>query len=216
MASRRSTRKLFQFSYSPYAAKVRICLALKDLAYELVEVPYTDRAALVKVSGGVGIPVLVDGANVISDSPRIVEWIDLADGPSLRANPLSLVLEQWSDGPLEDAAFRFACPGLEDRMGEEQGEEARLMFRLVKERKYGAGVVAQWRSERLRWLEETKALLLPIAFVLADQPWVLPGDEPSVADAAIAGQLYMMECAEEGVVEAELPELAPWYQHLTR
>lgn len=211
----RSNRKLFQFSYSPYAAKVRICLKLKDLAFEVVEVPYADRKQLVKVSGGLSVPVLVDGANVIADSVRIVEWIDLSPGPSLRANPLSLVLEQWADGPLEDLAFRFACPGLEDRMGEEQGEEARLLFRLIKERKYGTGAIAQWRSERLKWLEETRAALAPIASILENQPWVLDGDEPSVADAAIAGQVHMMECASPGLVETELPELGPWYRHLT-
>jgi glutathione S-transferase len=38
-----SLMRLFQFSYSPFAAKVRACLELKGVAFEPVEVPYLDR-----------------------------------------------------------------------------------------------------------------------------------------------------------------------------
>lgn len=205
--------RLFQFSYSPFAAKVRSCLKLKQLQCELVEVPYTQRAELVKVSGGVGIPVLVDGSTVISDSPRITAHLETKGGPSLRNHPLAVVLEQWADNWIEETAFRLACPGLEDRMGATQGEEARLMFRLVKERRYGSGCIAQWRADQAKYERETKAMLAPVVEAVRASGFVL-GSSASVADAAVVGQLHMVEAALPGWVKRELPALSGWYEAL--
>lgn len=205
--------RLLQFSYSPFAAKVRVCLKLKSLECELVEIPYTQRQELVAVSGGVGVPVLVDGATVLTDSPRITAYLETKGAPSLRKHPLAPVLEQWADHWLEETAFRLACPGLEDRMGQAQGEEARLMFRLIKERRYGAGCIGQWRADQAKYAAETKALLGPIGEAVRATGFVL-GDSVSVADAAVVGQLYMVEVSLPGWVKAELPALAPWYERL--
>ena len=198
--------RLLQFSYSPFAAKVRFCLALKHLEYALVEIPYTQRAELVKVSGGIGVPVLVDGATVVSDSARITAYLETKGGPSLRVHPLAIVLEQWADNGLEEAAFRLACPGLEDRIGREQGEEARLMFRLVKERRYGSGCIEAWRAAQSKHAAETKAMLEPIVKAVQASGFVL-GDSASVADAAVAGQLHMIESALPGWVASNVPAL---------
>ena len=205
--------RLLQFSYSPYAAKVRICLKLKQLECEVVEIPYTQRAELVKLSGGIGVPVLVDGATVVKDSARITEYLEKKGGPSLRLLPLATVLEQWADNWFEETAFRLACPGLEDRIGADQGEEARLMFRLVKERRYGTGCIAAWRAEQAKHAADTKAMLEPIAAAVNASGFVL-GSAVSLADAAIAGQLYMLEAALPGWVESQVPALATWYRRL--
>jgi glutathione S-transferase len=205
--------RLLQFSYSPYAAKVRTCLKLKKLACELVNIPYTQRGELVRVSGGIGVPVLEDGAAVVIDSARITAYLETKGGPSLREHPLAPVIEQWADNWLEETAFRLACPGLEDRMGAEQGEEARLMFRLVKERRYGAGAVAAWRADQAKYSDETKAMLQPIADAVRTTGFVL-GAMPSIADAAVAGQLAMVEVALPGWVRTQVPALAGWYETL--
>lgn len=207
--------RLFQFKYSPYAAKVRYACAIAKVKLDVVEVPYTQRAELVKVSGGVGIPVLEDGTHVVSDSPRIVEYVERTAGTKLRADPLAVVLEQWADSTLEDAAFRLACPGLEDLIGNEQGEEARLMFRLVKERRYGAGIVAVWRSEAAKWAEETRGLLAPLAEAVTTREWLLPSGL-SLADLAIAGQVHMVEWAKPGFTAQHVPGLLAWVQRVER
>jgi glutathione S-transferase len=205
--------RLLQFSYSPFAAKVRTCLKLKELACELVDVPYTQRKELVVLTGGVGIPVLVDGATVVTDSPRITAYLETKGGVSLREHPLAPLLEQWADNWLEETAFRLACPGLEDRMGESQGEEARLMFRLVKERRYGAGCIGQWRVDQAKYSDETKVLLAPVVEAVRSGGSVL-GGSVSVADAAVAGQLQMVEFALPGWVKSHLPALSEWFEPL--
>ena len=205
--------RLLQFSYSPFAAKVRVVLKLKQLACELVEIPYTKRAELVKVSGGVNVPVLVDGATVVTDSPRITAYLETQGGPSLREHPLAPVMEQWADNWLEETAFRLACPGLEDRMAADQGDEARLLFRLIKERRYGSGCIAAWRADQARYSEETKTLLRPVVEAVRATGFVL-GNAVSVADAAVVGQLQMVEAALPGWVKKELPTLSAWFEAL--
>lgn len=206
--------RLLQFSYSPYAAKVRTCLKLKKLECELVNIPYTQRSELVKVSGGIGVPVLEDGATIVTDSPRILEYLETKGGPSLREHPLAPVIEQWADEPFEEIAFRLACPGLEDKMGAEQGEEARLMFRLVKERRYGAGAVAAWRADQAKYSDQTKSMLQPIVEAVRANGFVL-GTTPSIADAAVVGQLVMVEVALPGWVRTQVPTLMDWFEHLS-
>jgi glutathione S-transferase len=124
------------------------------------------------------------------------------------------VIEQWADEPFEEIAFRLACPGLEDKMGAEQGEEARLMFRLVKERRYGAGAVAAWRADQAKYSDQTKSMLQPIVEAVRANGFVL-GSTPSIADAAVVGQLVMVEVALPGWVRAHVPTLVGWFEGLS-
>ena len=207
--------RLFQFSYSPFAAKVRRCLELKGLAHEVVEVPYLDRRELVALTGGYAqVPVLVDGERVVTDSAHITAYLDQHYPFSLRRNPLSVLLEQWADGPLEELAFKVACPGLEERMAALFGrEDARALFRLMKERRYGPGCIELWRREAKALSEELVALLAPVAQAAAKEPFLL-GEAPSLADAAVYGQLFMVEVGVPGFIPARAPFLRDWWERV--
>src|SRR6266496_629428 len=179
--------RLFQFSYSPFAAKVRKCLELKGLAYDLVEVPYLDRRELVGLTGGYAhIPVLEDGGRVVTESARITAYLDERYAPSLRADPVAALVEGWADGVLEDVLFRLATPGVEARFAELQGgrEDARALFRIVKERKFGTGCVDAWKRDANVLSARVAELLAPVAAAVADRPFLL-GARPSLADAAV-------------------------------
>jgi glutathione S-transferase len=207
--------RLFQFAYSPFAAKVRRCLELKGLACEAVEVPYLDRRELVEVTGGsVHVPVLVDGEEVVKDSARITAYLDRRYPPSLRSDALAVVLESWADELLEEVAFKVACPGIEDKVAALNGrEDARAMFRLVKERRYGPGCIEAWRREAEERSEALVALLAPVGRVVAARPFLL-GEAPSLADAAVYGQLYMVESAVPGYIPARLPALRDYWERV--
>ncbi len=205
--------RLLQFPYSPFAAKLRTILKLKNLACEVVDVPYLDRAELVKLTGTIYVPVLHDGDTVVSDSARIVEYLEKKGGPTVYGDPLASVLEQWADEYFEEFAFKLACPGLEERMGREQGLEAKALFTLIKERRYGAGCIAQWKRDEAQWRENTLKLLAPIAQTLTKRAWLV-GESPSVADAALAGQLTMVEFAFPNFVATHVPALSAWYAKL--
>ena len=210
--------KLFQFSYSPYAAKVRACLALKKLDCEIVEVPMMDRRELIAVTGGsIMVPVLLDGDAVISDSPRITAHLERY-APSLRPPPLgavAVVFESWADNVLEDVAFRLASPAIEERIaGCNDGRaDARALFRVIKERKFGAGCLETWRAQRSEFSARLLALLAPLDEALAAQPFLL-SDAPTLADAAVYGQLHMLEWALPEFAGSLSPSLREWYRRL--
>jgi glutathione S-transferase len=207
--------KLYQFCYSPFAAKVRKCIAWKGLDCEMVEVPMLDRRALVAVTGGsIMIPVLEDGDSVISDSPRITAYLERY-APTLRAAPTAAIIESWSDNVVEEVAFRIAAPAIDERIAALNGgrADARAMFRLIKERKYGAGCLETWRAQRLESIARLTMLLAPVEEAVGANAFIL-GDTPTLADAAVYGQLYMIEWAIHGFVD-ELPApVAEWYHRV--
>src|ERR1044071_197907 len=71
----RKAMKLYRFRYSPYARKVQVVLELMGAEHEVVEVPYSDRTELAKLTSGyIYVPVLVDDrGNVITESRTICE-----------------------------------------------------------------------------------------------------------------------------------------------
>jgi glutathione S-transferase len=202
--------KLYQFAYSPYAAKVRKVLELKRLAHECIEVPYLDRQDVVRLTHQVVVPVLVDGDRAIYDSPAITAYLDDRYSPSLRPG-VAAAIESWADTTLEDVAFRIASPAVEPKVAALNGgrDDARAMYRFVKERKFGAGCIDAWARDRTQLTARLRALV----DTLRPSPFLL-GDEPTLADAAVYGNFWMLEWATPGWVAREVPHLAEWYARI--
>src|SRR5271170_4587905 len=138
--------KLYRFNYSNYCRKVEMALDLLGRNHELIEVAYGERSELLKVSGALSVPVLVeDDGTVIADSRRICAH--LASGPGgERLVPPALAGLVWAyadfcDGALEDILFRLAAPGIRRRF---TSAADRALFTLIKERRYGAGCLDAW------------------------------------------------------------------------
>ncbi len=210
--------RLFGFSFSPFVAKVRRCLEWKGMPYSYVEVPYLDRRELLALTGGyVHVPVLEDGGTVVTDSARITAWLDEHHAPSLRVDPLAVVIEGWADNVLEDVAFRIACPLIEPELPRLFGgrDDARAMWRLGKERKFGPGCIEAWAREADVLQGRASALLQPLSTKLRSQPFLL-GATPSLADAAVYGQLSFLEMASPGWVASRAPGMKQWYGRVAR
>ncbi|WP_438044799.1 glutathione S-transferase family protein [Sorangium sp. So ce128] len=202
--------KLYRLRYSPFARKVQMLLDLLGRPYELVEVPYDDRDELARVTGGyIYVPVLVgDDGRVTVESRRICEL--LLEDPAARRLTLD-VLEgpvwayaDFCDGPLEDVLFRIASPRIRDAW-ERPGQRA--LYTLIKERKFGAGCIEQWERDTPALLERAKTLLAPTVRTLKRSPFLF-GEAPSLADAALYGNLAMLFEADRalpGALAAELP-----------
>jgi glutathione S-transferase len=209
--------RLLGFSYSPFVAKVRKCLELKGLPFSYVEVPYLDRRELLALTGGsIQVPVLEDAGTVVSDSARITAWLDAKHAPNLRADPLAVLVEAWADNVLEDTVFRIACPRIEPRLGELFGgrEDARAVWRLLKERKFGPGCLEAWARETEALNGRAVELLEPVARAVASRPFLL-GDAPSLADAAVFGQLFFLELSLPGWIGLHSPGLSGWFGRVT-
>jgi glutathione S-transferase len=68
--------RFYRFRQSTNVERVALVLAHKGIAVESVLVDPDDRANVVAASGQDLVPVLVDGDEVITDSTRIMHWLD--------------------------------------------------------------------------------------------------------------------------------------------
>lgn len=197
--------KLYEFAYSPYARKVRLLLELLPRQHELVEVDYTDREELARVTGGyIYVPVLVeDDGRVLVESRAICEHLlEPESARHLVPSPLEGPIWAYADfvdGPLENVLFRIASPRIRDHW---KSGFARGLYVLVKERKFGAGCVDAWERNRGELIAEARHLLVPTLRTLRARPFLF-GDAPTLADAALYGCCAMLEAA------GLLPDVAP-------
>jgi glutathione S-transferase len=68
--------RLYRIRHSTNVERVALALAHKGLEAESVWIEPDDRSELRKVSGQTLVPVLVDGVEVVSDSTRILEYLE--------------------------------------------------------------------------------------------------------------------------------------------
>jgi glutathione S-transferase len=68
--------KVYRVPFSTNVERVALAAAHKGIELEHVDVPYDDRAEIVRVSGQELVPVLVDGDRVICDSPVILDHLE--------------------------------------------------------------------------------------------------------------------------------------------
>lgn len=195
--------KLYRFSYSPYARKVQMLLELLGRPHELIEVSYSDRDELARVTGGyIYVPVWVSDGQVTVESRRICErLLSEAGTQALAPSPFEgpiWAYADFCDGPLEDVLFRIASPLIRDRW-ENPGDRA--LYALIKERKFGAGCIDQWQRDRGSLVERAQRLLSASLRTLEQVPFLF-GSAPTLADAALYGNLAMLREADASLPAA--------------
>jgi glutathione S-transferase len=208
--------KLYRFRHSPYARKVQMLLDLLGRPYEPVEVAYTDRSELARVTGGyIYVPVWVDRAGKATVESRAICELLLAEGDAERLTPSPLEGPIWAyadfcDGPLEDLMFRIASPQIRDSWSD-PGERA--LYTLIKERKFGAGCIDQWQRDKASLLARARHLLAPSLRTLERVPFLF-GDAPTLADAALYGNLACIQGGDASFVREVAPALDPYMARL--
>jgi glutathione S-transferase len=208
--------KLYRFEYSCYARKVQMVLDLLGFHYTRVDVPYGDRTELAVVTGGyIQVPVLVDAAGKVTVNSRAIcsEVLQGEHEARLVPNPWQgpiWAYADWCDGGFEDVAFRLACPGIRRRMTE---PVHRALFTLIKERTFGSGCVEQWEKAMGDLVTQARGLIEPTVRTLRQQPFVF-GKKPTLADAALYGQLAMLDYADPALPGALGPDLRQWMGRL--
>lgn len=210
--------RLYQFLTSPFCAKVRKVLDFKDVEYEIVEVDYLERKELLIASGQMTVPALtLASGETIVDSARIVRRLEeLYPEPTLLPpswSGMHQVLADYIDTRLEDALFGASIP---DKIAffRRQGRDREAWWRMVRDRKYGAGFVDRMIAEHGAQETRARQTLLPFEQALADRAFLL--GRIGLADFALYGQLYNFAFTGELKISPELRNLRMFFGRVDR
>jgi len=213
-----TTLTLYQFATSPFCAKVRKILDFKGLDYRVVEVDYLERKELILASYQLMVPALtLESGETIVDSDRIAAQLDeLYPEPTIfpvEWRGIHLALARYFDSEFEDALFRAALPD-EIAHFARQGRDREAFYRLIRERKYGAGfcdeIIAGHSSYWARALE----LLGPLDDTLRERAFIL--GRIGYADFALYGQLNYLALSGVLKIPDEMASLRAYYSRVDR
>lgn len=211
--------ELYQWELSQYSEKVRLILDYKGLEYRKIEVtPGIGQLDLFRLTGQNQVPVLKDGNKYIVDSTEIAKYLDLEypDRPLIPQDPkkrgLALLIEEWADESIgikgrkalfsaisQDQNFRKSLlPTSTPDILKNLVEGVPTDFLTVLG--FGVGYSPDVIN---RAIADLKQDLEAVTLLLADSPYLL-GDEPSLADLAVAGLSILLKFPEGPYLD--LPE----------
>jgi glutathione S-transferase len=212
--------RLFQFLTSPFCAKVRKILDYKGVDYEAIEVDYLERKELLTASGQIMVPALtLASGETIVDSERIAMRLEEAYPEPTIFPPgqrgLHLALARYIDAAVEDALFRVAVPD-ELEYFRRQGAEREAMWRLIRERKYGAGFVDRMGMELAANWKIASAILAPFEEQLGAGLGAFLTGRIGLADFSLYGQLHLTGFNGELKLPESMPNLRAFYGRMDR
>ncbi|OCQ95759.1 glutathione S-transferase [Nostoc sp. MBR 210] len=203
--------ELYQWELSQYSEKVRLILDYKGLEYRKIEVtPGIGQIELFRLTGQRQVPVLKDGNRYIADSTEIAKYVDAKypERPLIPQNPkqkaLTLLIEEWADESIgikgrkalfaaisQDQNFRksllpTSTPDIFRSLVE--GVPSDILTVLGLGVGYSPDVI---KSAIADLKQDLEALTL----LLTDSPY-LTGDEPTLADLAVAGLSILLKFPE--------------------
>ncbi|MDZ8187841.1 MAG: glutathione S-transferase family protein [Nostoc sp. ChiSLP02] len=200
--------ELYQWELSQYSEKVRLILDFKGLDYRKIEVtPGIGQVELFRLTGQREVPVLKDGQKYIVDSTEIAKYLDLKypDRPLIPQDPkkrgLTLLIEEWADESIgikgrkalfaavsQDQNFRksllpTSTPDIFKSLVEGVPSDLLTLFGI------GVGYSPEVIQSAIASLKQD---LEALTLLLADSPY-LTGDEPTLADLAVAGLSILLK-----------------------
>jgi glutathione S-transferase len=210
--------KLYQFLGSPFCAKVRKLLAFKGVEFEVVEVDYLERKELLLASEQIMVPaVTLESGETVVDSARIALRLEeLYPEPTFFPagwRGLHIVLADYIDSHLEEEIYATAIAD-ELALYAKQGADRAALWRLIRERKYGAGFVDRVIANQAANWERARAALAPFEEQLGATAFLT--GRIGLADFSLYGQLYYFAFTGELKLPAEMKNLRAFFGRMDR
>ncbi len=232
--------ELYQFELSQYSEKVRLILDFKGLEYRKIEVaPGIGQVDLFRMTGQRQVPVLKDGSRFIVDSTEIAKYLDAQypEKPLIPVEPkqrgLCLMMEEWADESIgikgRKALFSAITQDRDFRTSLLPSSTPDILKTLVGEvpsdflNVLGSGVGYSTDAVN-RAMADLKQDLEALILILSDSPY-LCGEEPTLADLAVAGLSILLKFPDAAYLElpsqilgkgvpgiADNPAYAPFFQ----
>ncbi|MGY3531867.1 maleylacetoacetate isomerase [Bradyrhizobium sp. USDA 4452] len=188
------TIQLYGFWRSNAAFRVRVALALKNLAFEEIDIDILSGRqfdpGFAEVNPGHAVPTLVHDGHRISQSAAIIEYLDevhpeprlLPADPRERAHARSLAMVLAAD------AHPLTVPRVRKYLGQALGADKAAIESWCR----------HWTTDGLSTYEHLLARRPPAPFAL--------GTTPTIADISIAGQVALADVYRMDL--ATFPEVA--------
>jgi len=211
--------ELYQFEISQYSEKVRLILDYKGLEYSKHEVtPGIGQVELFQMTGQKQVPVLKDGSKFVADSTEIAKYLEThyPEQPLIPTEPkqrgLCLMMEEWADESIgvkgrkalfsaisQDQDFRKSLlpTTTPDLLKNLVGEVPSDFLKILG---VGVGYSPDVVASAMRDLQQD---LSALCLILADSPYLL-GDEPCLADFAVAGLSILLKFPDGAYID--IPE----------
>lgn len=213
--------KLIQIPFSHNCVKVRVALGLKGIAYEIQDIAPMDRASVVAASGQGLVPVLLDEGRAIADSTAILLYLEerYPNPPLVPSDPAAraecLVLEDWADQAFMAMSRRIAYGNVLIRPGALAsmffpGDKAPVLW--LKERIARRRVTQRFglsAGRHAKDILEAKRLARLAMARLGGRPWLI-GDQPTIADIALATMSAPLHAAREASDDEAIRSLLAW------
>ena len=103
--------RCYRIPFSTNVERVALAAGHKGVPIEWIDVDPADRSPVEAVSGQSLVPVLVADGEVVSDSPRILDWLDHDDGGYLVTRPGTTetnIPGVFAVGDVQDHVYRQA------------------------------------------------------------------------------------------------------------
>jgi glutathione S-transferase len=198
--------------FSPYCWRIRMALAHKGLAVETVPWRFSDGEAIA-FSGQGRVPVIRDGATVVSDSWAIACYLEATypDRPSLFGGATgqahARLINAWADAVVLGGAARLVVRDILDALDPKDC----AYFRASREQRFGTTLEAVQEDGRANRLGAFRDSLAPVRLVLRGEPW-LGGSAPSYADHILFGTLQWPRCISRFEVLAADDPVVAWQE----
>jgi glutathione S-transferase len=134
--------RVYRIPFSTNVERVALAAGHKRIPIEWIDVDAGDRSPVEAVSGQSLVPVLVDGDLVLSDSPKILDWLDeRAPDPPLLPADRALRAEvrvfcDWFNRVWKRAPNAIAESGASDELATEMTTAVGLFESLLHDRDY--------------------------------------------------------------------------------
>lgn len=200
--------ELYQFELSQYSEKVRLILDYKGLEYRKIEVtPGIGQVELFRLTGQRQVPVLKDGSRYIADSTEIAKYLDsqYPERPLIPTDPkkrgVCLLIEEWADESIgvkgRKALFSAISQNQNFRKSLLPTNTPDVLKNLVEGVPSDVltvlGLGVGYSPDAIRSaIADLKQDLEALVLLLADSPYLV-GDEPTLADFAVAGLSILLK-----------------------
>jgi glutathione S-transferase len=199
--------------YSLFSWRARMALAHKRLAFESRPVKITDKAAIA-FSAQTRVPIIRDGATIVSDSWKIAEHLERAypEAPSLfggeGGHALARFVNAWADRQLVAAVV--PCLMLDNVAALEPDDAAYLRTAIEKP---SAKTLEELAADRSESLKRFARLLDPLRATLRSQAF-LCGAGPAYADYIVFSVLQWARVASATPALPADDALWSWFERL--